>query len=114
MVTRTFGLTVLGVVLSLVLSVNPSQSKAKDEITVIGCVSKLNTTFILEQSDPAISYQLEESKQIKVGPYLGQEVEVTGVESPAMSSSSPKASTANPLTITVHSIKSIRKRCRTQ
>jgi len=86
--------------------------KSKGEITVTGCVSRLNASFILMvQSDQSSSYQLEESKGLKLEPYLGQEVEITGTESPAMSTSSPKASTANPLQITVHAIKTIHKRC---
>ena len=85
--------------------------KSKGEITVTGCVSRLNANFILMQSDQSSSYQLEESKGLKLEPYLGQEVEITGTESPAMSTSSPKASTANPLQITVHAIKTIHKRC---
>jgi hypothetical protein len=83
--------------------------KTKDEITATGCVIRLNSHFILMQEGH--SYQLEESKTVKLGSYLGQEVEVTGVESLPMSTSSPRASGANPVSITVHSIKSIHSRC---
>lgn len=86
-------------------------TKSKGEITMTGCVSRLNSNFILMQSDQSSSYQLEESNGVKLAPYLGKEVEVTGVESMAMSTSSPRATTANPLQITVHSIKTIHKRC---
>ncbi len=89
----------------------PSTTKSKAEITATGCVSRLNSNFILMLSDQSSSYQLEEGKGVKLDPYLGQEVEVTGTESPAMSTSTLKASTANPLQITVHSIKTIHKRC---
>jgi len=92
-------------------AVNQPSTKSKAEITVAGCVSRLNSSFILMLSDQSSSYQLEEGKRVRLDPYLGQEVEVTGTESPAMSTSSPKASTANPLQITVHSIKTIHKRC---
>jgi hypothetical protein len=92
-------------------AVNQSSTKSKAEIAVRGCVSRLNSNFILMLSDQSSSYQLEEGKGVRLDPYLGQEVEVTGTESPAMSTSSPKASTANPLQITVHSIKTIHKRC---
>lgn len=85
--------------------------KTKDEITATGCVSKMNASFILMETGQSNSYQLQESKNVKVGPYLGQEVEVTGVESYSPTTSSPKASTASPITITVRSIKSIQKRC---
>lgn len=83
----------------------------KTEITVTGCVSRLNTSFILMQSDPSHSYKLQESKKLKLEQYLGKEVEVTGVESPSLSSSSPSASTANPSTLTIQSIRAIHKRC---
>jgi len=92
-------------------AVNQHTTKSKAEIVVRGCVSRLNSNFILMVSDPSSSYQLEEGKGVRLDPYLGQEVEVTGTESPAMGTSSPKASTANPLQITVHSIKTIHKRC---
>lgn len=92
-------------------AVNQHSTKSKAEITATGCMSRLNSNFILMRSDQSSSYQLEEVKGVKLDPYLGQEVEVTGTESPAMSTSSPKASTANPLQITVHSIKTIQRRC---
>lgn len=92
-------------------AVNQRSAKSKAEITATGCVSRLNSNFILMLSDQSSSYQLEEGKGVKLDPYLGQEVEVTGTESPAMSTSTPKASTANPLQITVHSIKTVHKRC---
>jgi hypothetical protein len=118
MAKRTISLVLLCAAVSCAQIMDQSQStganqppskQSNDEMTATGCVGKLNTNFVLMQSDH--SYQLEESKKVKLGPYLGQEVEVTGVESPTMSTSSPKASTASPVTITVHSIKSIRKRC---
>jgi cellobiose phosphorylase len=94
---------------------NQHQSKkAKDEITVRGCVSKLSTDYILTQPDQGNSYELQGSKKMRFGPYLGQQVEVTGVEAPSMSTSSDysaRAGSASPVTITVHSIKSIAKRC---
>jgi len=91
--------------------VNQHSTKSKAEITATVCVSRLNSNFILMRSDQSSSYQLEEGKGVKLDPYLGQEVEVTGIESTAMSTSSPKASTANQLQITVHSIKTVHKRC---
>lgn len=92
-------------------AVNQDSTKSKDEITATGCVSRLNSNFILMLSDHSSSYQLEEGKGVKLDSYLGKEVEVIGLESIAMSTSSPKASTANPIQITVHSIKTIHKRC---
>ncbi len=88
--------------------------KAKDQITVRGCVSKLNTDYILTQPEQGNSYELQGSRKLRLGPYLGQQVEVTGKESPSMSTSSDylaRTGSASPVTITVISIKTIEKRC---
>jgi hypothetical protein len=88
--------------------------KAKDEITVTGCVSKLNTDYILMQTDPGNSYELQAAHKLRLRHYLGQEVEVTGTESPSMSTSSDflaRSGPASPVTITVDSIKTVHKRC---
>jgi hypothetical protein len=94
---------------------NQHKSKnTKDEITVRGCVSKLSTDYILTQPDQGNSYELQGSKRMRFGPYLGQQVEVTGVEAPTMSTSSDylaRSGSASPVTITVHSIKTVAKRC---
>jgi hypothetical protein len=98
-------------------STNPggaNPSRAKDEITVRGCVAKSNTDYILTQADQGNSYQLQGTKKLRFGPYLGQEVEVTGTESPTLSTSSDslaRGGTATSVTIRVHSIKTIEKRC---
>lgn len=94
--------------------VDHSSGKAKDEITVRGCVSKLSTDYVLVQADPGNTYELQGSRKLRLSRYLGQEVEVAGPESPSMSTSSDflaRAGSASPVTITVHSIKSIAKRC---
>jgi hypothetical protein len=111
-------------VLSLSLSVNAQSSspnpggtnatRAKDEITVRGCVGKSSTDYILTQADQGNSYQLQGTKKLRFGPYLGQEVEVIGRESPTLSTSSDtlaRGGTATSVTIRVHSIKTIQKRC---
>ena len=88
--------------------------KAKDQITVRGCVGKLNTDYILTQPEKGNSYELQGSRKLRLGPYLGKEVEVTGRESPSMSTSSDflaRTGSASPVTITVTSIKTIEKRC---
>ena len=88
--------------------------KAKDQITVRGCMSKLNTDYILTQAEQGNSYQLQGSRKLRLGPYLGQQVEVTGTESPSMSTSSDylaRSGSASPVTITVTYIKTIAKRC---
>ena len=107
---------------SLALTTDTSQSstadehhskKSKDEVTVTGCVSRLNTDYILMQTDPGNSYELQ-SRKIHFRQYLGQEVEVTGTKSPTMSTSSDfltRSGPASPVTITVDSIKTIHNRC---
>ena len=88
--------------------------KLKDQITVRGCVNKLNTDYILTQPEQGNSYELQGSRKLRLGPYLGQQVEVTGRESPSMSTSSDflaRTGSASPVTITVTSIKTIAKRC---
>jgi hypothetical protein len=88
--------------------------KVKDQITVRGCVSKLNTDYILTQPAEGNSYELQGSRKLRLGPYLGKEVEVTGRESPSMSTSSDflaRTGSASPVTITVTAITTINKRC---
>jgi len=85
--------------------------KSKDEITVRGCVSKQNTDYLLMQPDQGNSYELQGKR---FGSYLGQEVEVTGEESPTMASSSDylaRSGAATSVTINVRTIKTVQKRC---
>jgi hypothetical protein len=92
----------------------PNSEKAKDQVTVRGCLSRSNTDYILLQPDQGNSYQLERSGKLKLGPYLGQEVEVTGPQSPSMSTSSDylaRSGSASPVTIRVMEIKTIQKKC---
>lgn len=93
---------------------HPAPKKAKDEITVQGCLSRSNTDYILIQPDKGNSYQLERSHKLRLAPYLGQQVEVTGPQSPSMSTSSDylaRSGSASPVTIRVREIKTIQKRC---
>jgi len=93
---------------------NHSSKKAKDEVTVRGCLGRSNTDYILTQPEQGNSYELERSRKLRLGPYLGQEIEVTGSESPSMSTSSDflaRSGSASPVTIRVTAIKTIQKRC---
>ena len=98
----------------------PAPGKAKHtkgELTVQGCVSRSSGDYILMKQDPAMTYELQASGKIKLRSYLGQRVEVTGQEAPSMSTSSDfltKTGSASPVTITVSSIKTIDKECRTR
>jgi len=89
----------------------PAKEK-KGQVTVQGCVGRSSGDFILTQSDPANTYVLEGTRKIKLDPYLGQQVEVTGTESPTRSNSSNfRRRAASPVTIMVESINTIAKRC---
>jgi len=82
------------------------------QVTAQGCVSRSTGDFILMQSDPGNSYVLRPRGKLKLDPYLGQQVEVTGRETPTMSSSSNyNRRSAAAVTIVVDSIKTISKQC---
>ena len=94
---------------------NQAQQPAKQkprQITAQGCVSRSTGDFILMQSDPGNSYVLRPTGKLKLDSFLGQQVEVTGRETPTMSSSSNyNRSPAAAVTIVVDSIKTISKQC---
>jgi hypothetical protein len=92
-------------------SQQPPKEK-QGQVTVQGCVSRASGDFILMQSDPANSYVLRPTGKLKLDPYLGQQVEVTGREAPSMTpSSNPRGRPAAAVTIVVESIKTTSKRC---
>ena len=94
---------------------SPRTSKdSKEQITVQGCVTRSTGDYILIKQDPGMTYELQATGKIKFHQYLGQRVEVTGTESPAMSTSSDAmARTGSPssVTLTITSIKTIDKEC---
>ncbi|MFZ0416869.1 MAG: hypothetical protein WAM04_02105 [Candidatus Sulfotelmatobacter sp.] len=97
---------------------NPaSQNNSRDskgQVTLQGCVSRSSGDYILMKQDPAITYQLQGTGKIKLRHYMGQRVEVTGNESPTMSTSSDamnKVGSAAPVTLTITSIKMLDKDC---
>jgi len=57
-------------------------------VSVQGCVSRSSGDFTLTQSDPGNTYVIRPSGKIKLDPYLGQQVEVTGQKAPTPSNSS--------------------------
>jgi len=101
----------------LVVQSSLSQDTSKDskgQVTVQGCVSRSSGDYILSQTDPAKTYELQATGKTKLGQYLGQQVEVTGRKSPSLSTSSDamaKMGSPAPTTITVTSIKTIAKEC---
>jgi hypothetical protein len=124
MARTTIFLAVLCVGLSAMSqTTNPNQSqgadqhrskKSKDEITTRGCVAKQNTDYILTQAEEGNSYELQGSGKLRLKRYLGQEVEVSEVQSPSMSTSSDflaRTGSPSPVTIMVKSIRTISNRC---
>ncbi|SRR5579872_7535134 len=99
-------------------SANPAGTgegaKTKNEITVTGCLAKQSTDYILMQTDPGNTYELERPRKLSLKQYLGQQVEITGTKFPSMATSSDylaRSGAASPVTIRIHTIKSISKRC---
>jgi len=96
---------------------NPSQhnSKAsKGEVTIQGCVGRSSGDYILTKQDPAMTYELQATGKTRLRNYLGQRVEVTGKESPTLSTSSDalnKTGSASSVTLTITSIRTIDKEC---
>jgi hypothetical protein len=96
----------------------PSQHKAKDskgQVTVQGCVGRATGDYILMKQDPAMTYELQATGKMRLSRYLGQQVEVTGTESPSMSTSSDVLGTRTgspaSVTLTITSIRTIEKEC---
>jgi len=86
----------------------------KGEVTVQGCVGRFSGDYILSKQDPAVTYELQATGKIKLRKYLGQRVEVTGSETPTMSTSSDtlaRTGSASPVTILITTIKTVAKEC---
>jgi len=97
-------------------SANKASSKnSKSEITVQGCLGRSTGDYILIQTDPGNTYELEKgSRRMKLGPHLGEQVEVTGWKSPSLSTSSDSLNrfgAPSSVTIMVTSIRTIEKEC---
>lgn len=96
---------------------SPSGQQSKDsegQVTVQGCVSRATGDYTLYEQGPDRTYLLQGTGKIKLGQYLGQQVEVTGTKSPAMSTSSDALSRSGSpasTTLTVKAIKMIAKQC---
>jgi hypothetical protein len=99
---------------------NPSEQKSKvskGQITVQGCIGTTSGDYVLAKQDPAMTYELQATGKIKLRKYLGQLVEVTGKESPSLSTSSDvltRSGSPSAATLTITSIKTIRKQCPVQ
>jgi hypothetical protein len=87
---------------------------SKGQVTVRGCVGRSSGDYMLTKQDPGVTYELQATGKTKISKYLGQQVEITGTESPSMSTSSDtsaRAGSPSPVTLTITSIKSIAKEC---
>jgi hypothetical protein len=97
---------------------NSQQSTADNaQVTVRGCVSKLNGDFVLIKQDPGNTYQLRKTDNIKLKAYLGQRVEITGTKSATIPTSIDQtrgSGVASPVEISVNSIKTISRECPTE
>ena len=89
---------------------------SKGQTTVQGCVGRSNGDYILVRQDPAMTYELQSCGKTKLDHYLGRQVEVTGRESPSLSTSSDflTGGVPSPVTLTVTSIQTITKKCTEQ
>jgi len=97
---------------------NPmSQDSSKDsngQVTVRGCVDRSSGDYVLIKQDPAVTYELHATGKTKLRHYLGQRVEVTGTQSPSLSTSSDamaKMGSPASTTLTISSIRTIDKEC---
>lgn len=93
-------------------SKNPSSSRS--DVTVQGCVAMSTGYYILMGAETGNTYNLEEaSRTVKLGSYLGEQVEVTGWESPQLNNSSSVfySTAASAVTVMVRSIKTLARRC---
>jgi hypothetical protein len=87
---------------------------SKGEITVQGCVGRSSGDYVLTKQNPAITYELQATGKIRLRNYMGQRVEVTGSESPSLSTSSDamnKTGSASSVTLTISSIRTVDKEC---
>jgi len=93
----------------------PTSKNSKSEITLQGCLTRATGDYVLMQTDPGNTYELEKANRtIKLGPHLGEQVEITGWKSPSLSTSSDSLNrfgAPSSVTIMVTSIRTIEKEC---
>lgn len=97
-------------------SANKADAKdSKGEVTVQGCLAVVTGSYVLMQTDPGNTYKLEEgSRTVKLGPHLGEQVEVTGWRSASLSTSSDALNivgSPSSETLMVTSIRTLAGRC---
>jgi ABC-type phosphate transport system substrate-binding protein len=97
-------------------SPSASNSNREGSVTVRGCVSKLNGDYVLTKENPGNTYQLQGGK-VRLKSYLGKRVEITGTESPTLSTSEDainKTGNASPVTLAVKSIHTLAGECQSR
>jgi hypothetical protein len=96
-------------------TMSPDNSKdSHGQVTVRGCVDRSSGDYVLIKQDPAMTYELHATGKTKLRHYLGQRVEVTGTQSPSLSTSSDamaRMGSAASTTLTISSIRTIDKEC---
>ena|SRR5579862_5186419 len=91
-----------------------SATNSKGEVTLQGCLDRSRGDYVLMQTNPAVTYQLQGKGKTKLRNYVGQRVEVTGTKSTSMSTSSDAIAFGGspaPITISVSSIKTLDAQC---
>ncbi|MBV8053393.1 MAG: hypothetical protein JOZ80_19545 [Acidobacteriaceae bacterium] len=95
-----------------------NNSNNNGAVTVRGCVTMENGDYVLTKQDPGNTYQLQKADHVKLRDYLGQRVEISGTKSTTMPTSedeiNARAGSASPVSISVKSIKTISKECRSE
>ena len=94
----------------------PSNSKdSKGQVTIQGCVSRSSGDYILMKQDPGVSYELQATGKTRLHKYLGQQVEVTGTESPTHEHKLRPVQTGGAsVTLTITSIRTVAKECQSR
>ncbi len=87
--------------------------QTSSDVTVRGCVSMSAAHFVLVQTDPGNTYQLEPTADISFDAYLGQQVEVSGSEATSLGSTSDlgRPGSPSPVTVKAKSVRKIADRC---
>jgi hypothetical protein len=93
---------------------NPPDKKG--DVTVTGCVDRQGGDYVLMKTNPGNTYELQPTGHIKLSAYMGKRVEVRGMKSATLATSSDEGDrmgAPSPVTITVKSIKTLADECTT-
>lgn len=92
-----------------------SSNHEGSQVTMQGCLGRMNGDFVLTRQDPGVTYELEAGHGVQFASYLGEQVEISGAKSPSLSTSSD-AGIGSPSseTVMVSSISVISRECTSQ